>query len=134
MGTLRTTITRRKLLDGTTKLYPNIVRYSRIKSNDLINYMVSNSSINKATAITAAAALCRVITNYLLNGHTVQIPQLGTLSLRAKTKGVETLDKADASCIKTLRIRFTPVSDTRQACKSVKFRSLLDDTVKMAEA
>lgn len=131
MGTIRTTITKRTLMSGATKLYPNIVSYKRITNDDLINYMVSNSGINKYVAIAAVTALRRVITNYLLNGHTVKVPQLGTLRLAAKTKAVSSSDKADASCIKALRVRFTPVGSTRLACRSVKFSGLVNDDVKM---
>lgn len=132
MGTLRTTITKRTLMTGTSKLYPNIVRYTRITNDDLIEYMVSNSGINKAVALAATAALRRAITNYVLNGHTVKIPQLGTLSLSARTKGVDTLEKADESCIRSIKLRFTPVGSTKQACRSVKYSTLLGDDVKMA--
>lgn len=133
MGTLRTTITRRTLFDGTSKLYPNIATYQRITDRDVINYMVSNSGIKKNVAIATVAALRQVITNYLLNGHTVKFPYLGTFRLSANTKGVDTIEKANASCIKSLKICFTPTVETKQACKSVKFKSLLGDSVKMAE-
>ena len=110
MGTLKTTITRRAVPGGGRKLYPNIVSFKNIGNDDLIERMMQNS-------------------NYVLNGHTVQIPQLGTFSLSAKTKSVADKDKAGPSCIKTIKIRFTPVGTTMQAAKSVKFSSLVDDEI-----
>lgn len=131
MTTLRTTITKRTLLSGANKMYPNIVSYKRITNEDLINYMVSNSGINRPVAIAAVSGLRRAITNFLLNGHSVNIPQFGTLSVSAKTKAVDSNAKADASCIQSLRVRFTPEGNTKQACRSVKFTTLMDDDVKM---
>ena len=132
MGTLKTTITRRTVPGGGKKLFPNIVSFKSIGNDDLIERMMQNSGINKVVAIAAAAALRQVFTNYVLNGHTVQIPQLGTFSLSARTKSVTDKDKAGPSCIKAIRIRFTPAGTTMQAAKSVKFSSLVeDDTLNM---
>lgn len=129
MGTLKTTITRRAVPGGGRKLYPNIVSFKNIGNDELIERMMQNSGINKVVAIAAAAALRQVFTNYVLNGHTVQIPQLGTFSLSARTKSVASKDLAGPSCIRAIKIRFTPVSTTMQAAKSVKFSSLIDDDV-----
>ena len=129
MGTLKTTITQRAVPGGGRKLYPNIVSFKNIGNDDLIERMMQNSGINKVVAIAAAAALRQVFTNYVLNGHTVQIPQLGTFSLSAKTKSVADKDMAGPSCIKTIKIRFTPVGTTMQAAKSVRFSSLVDDEI-----
>ena len=131
MATLRTTITKRTLFSGANKLYPNIVSYKRITNADLINYIVSNSGINQPLAIAAISGLRRAITNFLLNGHAVIIPQFGTLGVSAKTKAVDSSAKADASCIQSLHVRFTPMGNTKQACRSVQFTSLMDDDVKM---
>ena len=133
MGTLQTTITVRTSPTGGTRLYPNIVSYRGITNDDLVKYMVSNSGINKATALAAVAALRRLIYNYVLNGHTIKIPQLGTFSLVAKTKAVTKEEDAGANCIKNLKIRFSPIKDTKIACKSVRFKGILpeEDALKM---
>lgn len=127
MGTLQTAITMRTTPQGVKKLYPNIVSYKKISSNDLIEYMVQNSSVSKATALAAVAALRQVFNNYVLNGHGVQIPQLGTFSLSAKTSAVATLKECGADCVKSLKIRFTPTVLLKNACKAVKFQGIVKD-------
>ena len=130
MGTLKTTITRRTVPGGGKKLFPNIVSFKSIGNDDLIERMMQNSGINKVVAIAAAAALRQVFTNYVLNGHTVQIPQLGTFSLSAKCKLVSNAKDAGPDCIKRLKIRFTPKGTIKSACKSVKFSGItVDDDV-----
>lgn len=125
MATLQTTITMRKSPLGGTKLYPNIVSYKNIGNDELIEYMVQNSGINKTVAIASAAALRQIFFNYVLNGHTVVIPQLGTFSLNARTKAVSELKDCGAGCIQGLKLRFTPVKTTLNACKAVKFRGIM---------
>ena len=124
---LQTTITIRTAPTGGTRLYPNIVSYKNIGNDELIEYMVQNSGINKCVAIAAAVALRQAFNNYALNGHTIQIPQLGTFSVGARTKAVTKLADCNASCIQGLKLRFTPVGSTQQACKSVKFQGIIKD-------
>lgn len=127
MGTLQTTITMRTTPKGVTRLYPNIVSYKNISNNDLVEYMVKNSGVNKATALAATAALREVFSNYVFNGHAVQIPQLGIFRLAARTKAVAELKKCGASCVNALKLSFTPVTLLRNACKSVKFQGIVKD-------
>lgn len=124
MGTLQTIVTSRTTPQGVTKLYPNIVSYRNIKSDDLVEYMVENSSVSKTTAI---GALRQVFTNYALNGHTVRIPQLGLFGVSAKTSAVATLKECGADCVKNLKLHFKPNKTLRNACKAVKFQGIVRD-------
>ena len=128
MATLQTAITQRtNPLTGETRLYPSIVTYHSITADNLVDYMVANSNISKAVALAAVAGLRSLIKSYLMNGHTLVIPNLGTFRLVADTKAVDTVGKAKANCIKRVRVRFTPTSTTVNACKSVKFRGVIKD-------
>jgi predicted histone-like DNA-binding protein len=130
MGLLKTTITRRTVPGGGKKLFPNIVSFSNIGNDQMVEYLAVNSGINRPLAIAAVNALRAVFVNYLMNGHTVQIPQLGTFSLSAKCKLVSNAKDAGPDCIKRLKIRFTPKGTIKSACKSVKFSGItVDDDV-----
>ena len=133
MGTLQTTITQRTSPAGEKKLYANIVSYSNIGNNKLVQYMENNSGVPKGVAIAAVYALRNIISNYVLNGHTVVIPQLGTFSILCKAKAQESSDKVNASTVKRLKIRFTPVTTISTAVKSVKFKGIMpeDDTLEV---
>ncbi len=136
MGTIQTTITQRQTFMGEKKLYANIVSYSNINSKKLIDYMVANSGINKSTAIAAVYALRSILRNYLCNGHTVQIPQLGTFSLYCSAKAQADKKDVKASTVKRLKIRFTPEATISNAVKSVKFKGIVnpDDTLDVITA
>lgn len=127
MGILKTTITRRPNPKGGKKLYLNIVSFSNIGNDQIVEYLAANSGINKPLAIAAVSALRSVFVNYLMNGHTVQIPQLGTFSLSAKCRYVNDEEDADGRCIKRLKIRFTPKNTIKAACKSVRFAGIVLD-------
>lgn len=133
MGVLQTTITLRTAPTGGTRLYPNIVSYQNIKSEDVVDMMCANSGINRVTAYAAAAALRRLIYNYVLNGHTIIVPGLGRMSLGLVTKAVSSLDDVDADMIKGVKVRFSPSKTIKSACKSVKFQGIIveDDVRKM---
>jgi len=127
MGTLQTTITQRTSPAGEKKLYANIVNYSNIGNDQLVEYMATNSGINKSTAIAAVYALRSILTNYLLNGHTVVVPQLGTFSLGCNSKAQDTKDKVTADTIKRLKIRFTPETSINTAAKSIRFKGIVSE-------
>ncbi|MGN1213981.1 MAG: HU family DNA-binding protein [Bacteroidaceae bacterium] len=127
MATLQTAITMRTIPSGETRLYPNIVSYMNIGNDEIIEHMAQNSGINKTTALNATAALRQIFYNYLLNGHTVKIPQLGTFRLSVKTKAVSDIKDCGVGCVKNVKVVFTPVSDIRKACKSVKFKGVVKD-------
>lgn len=126
MGILQTAIVQRtNPLTGDTRLYPGIVTYSRIDSEQVIDAMCQNSNISRSTAVAAMYAFQSIIRNYVLNGHTVKIPQLGTFSLNAKAKAQATVDKVTPNTIKGLKIRFTPISRVKTSAQSVKFAGVL---------
>lgn len=136
MGQLRTTITKRTLMSGATKLYPNIVHDKPITSAEVVQYMVEHSQISAPVAYNAIAALRNLIWTFVLNGHTIKVPEIGTFSLVAKTKAVSAIENANAkNCIKGLKIRYTPTASTKAtAIKSTRFSGLpVDDTLKMAK-
>lgn len=128
MGILKTVITQRtNPLTGDTRLYANIATYSNLGNEQVLNYMCQNSGINRSVALAAIYALQNIVRNYVLNGHTVKIPELGTFSLNARSKAVASPDKVTPETIKALHIRFTPTPRVQVAAKSVKFSGVLPD-------
>lgn len=133
MATLQTSIRSISVNGNEAKLYPGIVSYKNISNNELVDYMVSNSGVNKATALAAVAALRRLISNYVLNGHVVQVPQLGTFRIGVSTKAVDDYKKCGAGCVERVKMFFTPIVQTRNATKSIKFKGVVaeGDELKM---
>ena len=127
MGVLKTGITQKTVFKDGKKLFPTVLTFSNIGNEQLVEYLAINSGINKGLAIAAVNALRNVFDNYLLNGHTVQIPQLGTFSLSAKCKLADKEKDAGAKCIQRVKISYTPKTTVKAACKSAKFESILSE-------
>lgn len=128
MGLLQTTITKRKNpVSGEKLMYPDIVCYSNVNDQALIDYMVESCQVSRIVAMSAVAAFSRLIKNYVLNGHTVKIPSLGTFRLSCRAKAQTSADKVTAKTIKNLHIVFTPAPATSNAAKSVRFRGLIPE-------
>jgi len=127
MGTVKTTISQRTSPAGETKLYANIVRYSNIDSYQLIESMMTNSLISRSAAIAAVYGTRSSVYNFLLNGHTINIPGLGKFSLNLRTKAQDSADKVTGDTIKGAHIRFSPQAQIRTAAKSTKFLGVLTD-------
>lgn len=78
------------------------VRYTTIKAADLVDAASRNNSIPKSYIETACEAIANEFQNYILNGHSVQVPQVGTFRLVLKVKSME---NADETYIKSRHIR-----------------------------
>ncbi|MCH5178141.1 MAG: hypothetical protein J1F13_00545 [Prevotellaceae bacterium] len=125
MGLLRTGIVKRSVFKDGKKLFPTVLLYSNITDRELINYMLQNSQVGRTTAVAAVEAFKAAFTTFLLNGHTMVVPAVGTFSLSAKCKAVDSLKDVGRS-IQRLRIRYTPESIIKVAAKSSQFRGLLE--------
>lgn len=130
MGMLKTTITKRVLMDGTSKLYPNIVHAQPIETEALVQYMSEHSQISRAVAYNAVYAFRSLIETFVMNGHTVKIPQIGTFSLSCKAKGVDDEKQANVKhCKPKFKLCFTPTKSIKTMVRSTSFRCLIDDEV-----
>ena len=131
MGVLQTAITMRTTPDGVTRLYPNIVHYKPINEDDLVNYMVESAGVNKNTAYAAITGLQNMVKNHLCNGHTLKVPELGTLRPSIKAKGVATAEMCTNNTIDKVKIVFTPMRAVKTACKSVGFKGVVKDDLEI---
>ena len=131
MGLLRTGIVRRTNLKGGKKLYPTVLLYSNITDSELVNYMQQNSQVGHSMAVAAVEAFKAAFTTFLLNGHSMEVPAVGTFSMSANCKAVSEEKDAGRS-IRRLKVRFTPAGKIALAAKSVQFKGIIepeDDTV-----
>ena len=94
-------------------------RYSTIDSKQIVEYCVQNSMVPKAYISGAMAALSQCIINFLLNGHHVVFPDLGTFSLTSTGYAVGEADKAGLNQLKKLNVRFLPCADLKARVDNV---------------
>lgn len=88
-------------------------RYSTIDAKQIVEYCTQNSMVPKAYISGAMVALSQCITNFLLNGHHVVFPDLGTFSLTSTGYAEGNVDKAGLDQLKKLNVRFLPCKDLK---------------------
>lgn len=100
----------------------------RIKTDDLIDSISENSQLPRAIVPAALAAILKSITNFVLNGHSVTVPRLGTFTGTITSRAAESREAFTASNIKGMRVRFRKSPELDQASRySVRFvRSTFD--------
>ena len=125
MGIVRTGIVRRTVPGGGKKLYASRIMYSNIGHDELIGYMQKNANVGRATAVAAVDVFAKVFATWVLHGHAIQVPELGTFSLSAKTKAASSLEDATGDVIRRLRVRFTPVKHLKESAKSTRFQGIV---------
>ena len=81
-----------------------------------------------SAAASDVAAILKSITNFVLNGHSVTVPRLGTFTGTITSRSAASREAFTASNIKGMRVRFRKSSELDQASRySVRFvRSTFD--------
>ncbi len=89
-------------------------RAGRIMTEQLVDYICQNSQLPRAVVPTALAAIQKSIINFVLNGHSVTIPRLGTFNTSLKSPGATTPEAFNARMIEGVKIYFIPTSNLRE--------------------
>lgn len=98
------------------------VRYSVINDNELIEHASIDSGVPSAMLKASYEALLVQIKELLLNGHSIQLGDLGTFQFSVSCQAVA--DKEDVGCdlVKRRRVLFRPSKKMRDLIKNVKFK------------
>ena len=102
---------RRIGFNDTEKLVGQASRYSTIEYDAIVAYAAKAAAVPESSIEMAMEALFDAMNYFVLNGHSVQIPNLGTFSIgvRAKSTGSEAEFTADFSKnLRGINIRFLP--------------------------
>lgn len=92
-----------------------VARAPRITLADLIDSIAQNSQLPRAVLPTALNAILKSINNFVLNGHSVSIPRLGTFSVTMHSHGAETEEAFDISTnYRGLTVRFLPSTELKE--------------------
>lgn len=100
-------------------------QYSKIDANQIIEYSSENSGIPKAQMASAFYALNQQVEQFLLNGHSLELLNLGYLYLSVNAKAVETEDEAGAKAVKRISVKFR---------QSKKLRDKINSNVQLVNA
>lgn len=99
------------------------VRYSTVKSDELVSYAAQSSHIPESTLRAAAIAMREAISYFVLNGHHVNLGKFGILGVRTKQASAVDAEEVNANLVKRLSIAFTPSTEIKQAIASMRIET-----------
>ena len=103
---------------GGTYLCGSADRYSTIDYNSLVQYASKAAHVPESSITMAMEALYDALSYFVLNGHSVQIPNLGTFYLTIKCKSEDSVEEFVGnftSNLKSVNIRFLPCTEIKAA-------------------
>ena len=106
------------------------VTLPKIDKDTLLERAADNSGIRKGVVYAAADAITNEIENFLLNGHSVEVPLLGSFRFGVKAHASDTQEGAGVEQIYRRRIIYTPHAAIKRLIKTV---NLVDVTEKEEE-
>ena len=86
------------------------VRYSTIDSDSVLEYAALNSGINRAMIAASVEAVLQTFENFLCNGHSVQLPRVGTFRFGVNASFASTEDEGGADAVTRRKVYFLPSS------------------------
>lgn len=120
---------RRIAYNNTEKLIGSAERYSTIDYGAIVAYAAKAAAVPESSIEMAMEALFDAMNYFVLNGHSVQIPNLGTFSLGIKCKSSESETEFTANFSQNLRsiaIRFLPDTELKAMIASTAINTSLD--------
>ena len=84
------------------------VTYSKIDGEDVLEYAAQNSGINQAQLSAAMYAIRQSFINFLLNGHSVELPGVGIFRVGVNAKMVDEASKVSVDQIYRRKIHYLP--------------------------
>ncbi len=100
------------------------VSYSTVSSEDLLARAAENSQLSKGSIRAALLALTQEMRNYLVNGHGIQVPSLGTFSFAVRAHATDDVETAGAPQVYRRKMGFTPSGRMKKDLADVNFDSL----------
>ena len=116
--------------DDTEKLVGRAVRYSTIPYPEVISYAAQAASVPESNIEISMEALFDALNFFVMNGHSVQIPHIGTFSLKVRVKSTATKEEFVANFSKNLRqisIRFLPAPELKAMIASTIINTQADE-------
>lgn len=95
--------------------------YSRINREALLDSAQRNSQIPRGMLEQVFDAMIEEVENFVMNGHSVQLGELGVISCTLNSEGAATSDAVNGALVKRVKFHFRPSSKLRRMVNSVEF-------------
>ena len=97
------------------------VTYSKIDGEDVLEDAAQNSGINQAQLSAAMYAIRQSFVNFLLNGHSVELPGVGIFRVGVNAKMVDEATKVSVDQIYRRKIHFLPSTVLKDRLTRISF-------------
>ena len=104
------------------KWYPRIDHYSTITTRELCQLAADDSHVERSEVEYVLNAIVKQIEELALNGHTIEIPELGHISIAADTRTVENFDEVSTNLVERLRLNLRVSKEIRESLTHVTLR------------
>jgi predicted histone-like DNA-binding protein len=95
-----------------------------IKEKEVAQKLADETTLNPKEAEMAVSQLLKVVTNLLLEGHTVQLGSLGSFRVTLSSEGSARESEATANKIKKVNVRFMESEELKAAMKKATFTDI----------
>lgn len=106
------------------KWYASLKSIGLKKEKELAVLATEGTTLDPKEAQLAFSRFGTVILRALLDGHTVEIEDLGSFRLTASSEGVDSKEELTANHIKGINMRFVPSKATKEALQKAVFKDL----------
>jgi predicted histone-like DNA-binding protein len=101
--------------------YPVLKSVGLVKEKKVAQLLADETTLNPKEAEMSIFQLFKVIIRLLLDGHTVQLGELGSFRLVARSEGSETEAEVNANKIKNVHVNFVASDALREELKKATF-------------
>ncbi|MCT4645546.1 MAG: DNA-binding protein [Carboxylicivirga sp.] len=103
------------------KHYGTIVRPRNVTLETLAKRISEISPVNELDTLTSLTALARVIPEFLSEGATVELGDLGRLQVTISSEGADTEEDFNKKMVKNCKVRYQPSVKVKDTLEAVKF-------------
>ncbi|MDR1339538.1 MAG: HU family DNA-binding protein [Prevotellaceae bacterium] len=104
--------------------YPTLKSIGLVKEKEVAKLLADETTLNPKEAEMTLYQLLKVIVRLLLDGHTVQLGELGSFRLTARGEGSDTEAEVNANKIKSVHLHFTPSEELRKEINDATFKDV----------
>lgn len=103
------------------------VRYSNIKSEDVLKYASQSSNVPVASIRSAILAMQNAIIYFVVNGHTVNLGRFGKLTPRCSCKSADTAQQCSVDLVRSMNCKYTPSGEMKKIIENVKLTNTVEN-------
>lgn len=106
------------------RYYPSVKTTGRTTLRQLSEEIADISTVSSVDVMAVLEAFLMLIPQKLIEGHIVELGDLGTFLLRIRSEGADSPEAITARSIKQVLVRFNPGKRFKEALRRITFQKL----------